>query len=83
VGEEGSPENDVARFAGLLLTNGYVDDDAFAAVEAHLGLPAALELTVTVGYYCLIAFVLNVDRYPLPPGAEPAFETPADVGEVD
>ena len=83
VGDEGSPERDVARFARLLLAHGHVDDGAFDAVAGHFGVRGALDLTVTLGYYCLIAFVLNVDRYPLPDDAEPAFETPALVARID
>jgi len=79
VGAEGSAEHDVWRFAWALLDNGHVDDATFDSIADRYGEHGALDLTATVGYYCLIAFVLNVDQFPLPPGVEPPF-TPGGNG---
>jgi hypothetical protein len=55
-------------FTSELLENGGVTDDGWQAIVDRWGKRGAIELIVTVGYYCLISFVLNVDRYPLPQG---------------
>jgi len=61
----------VYRFASQLLATGHVDDDVFAAVEGRFGAQGAMDLIGAVGYYCLISFILNVDRVPMPEGEEP------------
>jgi 4-carboxymuconolactone decarboxylase len=61
----------VYRFASQLLADGNVTDNAFDAVVARWGQRGAMDLIGAVGYYCLVSFVLNVDRYPLPAGEEP------------
>ena len=43
-------------------------------VRAH----QPLDLTATVSYYSFLAFVLNVDRYPLPDGTDVPFSTPRE-----
>jgi 4-carboxymuconolactone decarboxylase len=58
----------VYEFTRGLLENGEVTDEGWQAVVDRWGKRGAIELIVTVGYYCLISFVLNVDRYPLPKG---------------
>ena len=82
VGEQGSPERDVWHFAQALLSDGHVSDGVFEAITERYGQRGALDLVATVGYYCFIAFVLNVDRFPLPPEAKPAFAAPpTSIGE--
>jgi len=56
----------VHDFARQLVTTGAVDDGVFAAVADRFGLEGAIDLVGTVGYYTLVSFVLNVDRYPVP-----------------
>jgi 4-carboxymuconolactone decarboxylase len=61
----------VYEFAAELLDRGAVSDGAWAAVVERWGKQGAIELIGAVGYYCLISFILNVDRYPLPEGVSP------------
>jgi 4-carboxymuconolactone decarboxylase len=61
----------VYDFAAGLLADGTVDDRTFDAVVARWGHRGAMDLIGAVGYYCLVSFILNVDRYPLPDGAPP------------
>jgi 4-carboxymuconolactone decarboxylase len=56
----------VHRFCTELLQSGSVSDAAFADALALLGEGGVIELVCTVGYYSLVAFVLNVDRQPVP-----------------
>ena len=58
----------VYEFTAQLLESGRVADDAWDAVVRRWGRTGAIELIGTVGYYCLVSFILNVDRYPLPDG---------------
>lgn len=67
----------VYRFAEQLLETGSVDDRVFVDVVDRFGEQATVDLIGTVGYYCLISFVLNVDRYPVPDGAPPLSSLPA------
>jgi 4-carboxymuconolactone decarboxylase len=76
-GAEGTAEREVWEFATAVLLTGRVDDAVFGAVAARFGKEGALDLTATLGYYSLIAFVLNVDRYPLPDGVASPFVSPA------
>ncbi len=61
----------VYEFVTQLLDVGTVQDEAFAAVVDRWGKPGAIDLIGVVGYYCLVSFVLNVDRYPVPGGRLP------------
>jgi 4-carboxymuconolactone decarboxylase len=68
-GERPALDSDAAAvydFAAQLVTDGDVTDDAFAAVADRFGLEGAIDLIATVGYYTVVSFVLNVDRYPVP-----------------
>jgi len=56
----------VYAFTSQLLESGTVDDDAWTAVLERWGKEGAINLIGTIGYYCLISFILNVDRYPTP-----------------
>jgi 4-carboxymuconolactone decarboxylase len=73
IGNGGVPELDadqrvVYDFTTQLLADGTVTDDAFEAVASRWGKVGAMDLIATIGYYCLLSFTLNVDRYPVPPG---------------
>lgn len=58
----------VFDFAVQLLDDGAVNDDRFAAVVDRWGQQGAIDLIGAVGYYTLVSFILNVDRYPVPEG---------------
>jgi 4-carboxymuconolactone decarboxylase len=57
---------DVCYFTLELLQAGDVTDDSFSRVVGRWGLQGAVELISTVGFYTMLCFVLNVDRYPVP-----------------
>lgn len=50
----------IARAARALAVRHDVDDDMWAALRCTLGEDQAFELIALVGYYCLLASVLNV-----------------------
>jgi 4-carboxymuconolactone decarboxylase len=58
--------DDAYDFAIQLLHHGDVSDDLFSRVSGRWGRQGAVELIATVGYYSFLAFVLNVDHYPVP-----------------
>ena len=60
----------VYEFTAQLLADGQVTDQAWDDVVARWGKRGAADLIGAVGYYCLVSFALNVDRYPLPGGRE-------------
>ena len=64
----------VHDFVTELLATGEVSDASFAAVEDAAGERGVVDLVCLVGYYCLVSFLLNVERHPLPDGAPPALE---------
>ena len=61
----------VYDFASSLLATGAVSDAAWDAVVTRWGKAGAMDLITTVGYYTLVSFTLNVDRYPVPDGGDP------------
>jgi 4-carboxymuconolactone decarboxylase len=61
----------VYEFVTELLDRGDVRDESFDAVVSRWGKQGAIDLIGAVGYYTLVSFVLNVDRYPLPEGEQP------------
>jgi 4-carboxymuconolactone decarboxylase len=64
-------EEAVYNFATELLNNRQVSDAAFQAVKEKFGERGVVDLIGVVGYYQLVSALLNVDRYPLPPGVQP------------
>jgi 4-carboxymuconolactone decarboxylase len=52
-----------------------LSDAMYAEVESAFGRQGLLELTVLVGYYSLLGFVLNTFQVPAPGGNERPFET--------
>lgn len=67
-----TPEQQAAYdFASELLATKGVSDPVFGRAKQFFGEAGVVELTVCVGYYGLIGLVLNTDRTPPPPGAEP------------
>jgi alkylhydroperoxidase family enzyme len=53
------------------LDTGSVSDEAFEQLSAHFDEQQIVDLIGTVGYYCTISFILNVDRCPVPDGTVP------------
>jgi 4-carboxymuconolactone decarboxylase len=53
-----------------------VSDATFAATAAVLGEKGIVDLIAVLGYYDMVAMMLNVDRYPLPSGTAPPFPEP-------
>ena len=58
-------------FARELLATKGVTDATFAAVKDRFGERGVADLIGLVGYYEVVSMYLNVDRYPLPEGAQP------------
>ena len=71
-------EQAVHRFALELLDTGHLSPEAWESVVDHLGHDSAVDLTVTIGYYCQICFILNATQVGLPAGADPVWSAPAD-----
>jgi len=65
------PTSAVHDFTSQLLQSGGVDDRGFDRIVDYFGEEGAVDLIGVVGYYCLVSFLLNVDRYPLPSGEVP------------
>jgi 4-carboxymuconolactone decarboxylase len=66
------PVHQVAReVAQSLLSTGRVPDDLHARAISMLGERGVIEIVATVGYYCLVSFVLNTAEVPLPPDGAP------------
>ena len=61
----------VHEFTTQLLKTGTVADNVFDQVKARFHEQGVIDLIGVVGYYCLVSFILNVDRYPVPEGKEP------------
>ncbi len=58
----------VYNFATELLDTTQVSDATFAAAKTLLGERGVVELINVMGWYGTVSMMLNVDRYPLPPG---------------
>lgn len=64
-------ETAVYDFVSQLLATGQVGDAAYDKVKGRWGEKGVVDLSATVGYYCIASFVLNVARHPMPEGAVP------------
>lgn len=64
-------ESVIYNFATELLTTKQVSDSTFAAAHRLLGERGVVDLVALMGYYQMVAMLLNVDRYPLDNGAQP------------
>ena len=70
-----SPEEAaVYDFGTELLTTHEVSDSTFAAAKNMFGERGVVDLIALMGYYQTVAMLLNVDRHPLPAGAQPQLE---------
>jgi len=64
-------EEVVYTFGTELLKNHGVSDATYAAAVKLLGERGVVDMISVMGYYQLVAMLLNVDRYPMPAGATP------------
>ena len=64
-------EEVVYNFASELVNTKQVSDAAFHAAVDKFGERTVVDLIGTIGYYHFVSMMLNVDRYPLPEGAQP------------
>lgn len=53
-----------------------VSDATFNAAVKMFGEQGVVDLVAVMGYYDLISLILNVDRYPIPPGSPVPFAEP-------
>ena len=58
----------VYNFCDELLTNKHVSDATYKAVVDQFGEKGTVDLMGNLGYFNMVAMLLNVDRYPLPDG---------------
>lgn len=64
----------VYGFCHELLHARQVSDATYAALVKRFGEAGAVDLMGTMSYYTLVSMSLNVDKYPLPEGAEPELQ---------
>jgi len=67
----GPEETIVYNFCHEVLETGQASDASFKAAVDKFGERGAVDLIGAMGYYGLIALVLNVDRVPIPEGGKP------------
>jgi 4-carboxymuconolactone decarboxylase len=63
-------EEAVYNFATELLETKQVSDATFKAAIDRFGEKGVVDIIGVIGYYQLVSMLLNVDRYPLPAGAQ-------------
>jgi len=64
-------EEAVYNFATELLEKKQVSDSTFESAKKLLGERGVVDLVSLMGWYGTVSMYLNVDRYPLPEGAQP------------
>jgi len=64
-------EEAVYTFCSELLNTKQVSDATFNAAKAAVGEKGVVDLIGVMGWYHTVSMLLNVDRYPLPEGAQP------------
>jgi 4-carboxymuconolactone decarboxylase len=64
-------ETAVYNFATELLKTHAVSDATFAAAKNTVGERGVVDMIAVMGYYQMVAMLLNVDRYPMPAGVAP------------
>jgi 4-carboxymuconolactone decarboxylase len=64
-------EEIVYNFCTELIRTTQVSDATFHAAVDKFGERTVVDLISVVGYYHFVSMILNVDRYPLPEGAQP------------
>lgn len=65
------------EFCLQLIKQCYVDDAGYAAMLTEFGEQGVMDLIGMVGYYTMLAMILNTAHSPLPDGAPAAFSVPA------
>ena len=66
--------NAVTLFVRETLHKKHVSDDTFNAALEYLGERGIVDLTMLIGYYCLVSASLNIFQIPLPNGAKVPFD---------
>jgi 4-carboxymuconolactone decarboxylase len=61
-------------FGTELLNTKQVSDPVFKAAVDKFGERGVVDLISVMGYYHFVSMLLNVDRYPLPPGVKPELQ---------
>ena len=69
-------EEAVYTFCNELLKTKQVSDATFAAAKNAVGEKGVVDLIGVMGWYQTVSMLLNVDRYPLPAGAQPELKAP-------
>ena len=64
-------EEIIYNFTTELVNTKQVSDATFHAAVDKFGERFVVDLIATIGYYHFVSMMLNVDRYPLPAGAQP------------
>lgn len=64
---------EIYEYARQLQTFGEIEDETYRAVRRRWGDQGIVELTAVIGYYTMVAMMLNAHRVPLPEGMTPAF----------
>jgi 4-carboxymuconolactone decarboxylase len=67
-------ESAVYNFTSELLKTKQVSDPVFHEAVTRLGERRLVNLMALVGYYQIVAMMLNVDRYPMPQGRAPELQ---------
>jgi 4-carboxymuconolactone decarboxylase len=67
-------EEAVYTFCTELLNTKHVGDATFATAKNAVGEKGVVDLMGVMSWYQMVSMMLNVDRYPLPAGAQPELE---------
>jgi 4-carboxymuconolactone decarboxylase len=67
-------EDAVYTFCTELLNTKHVSDATFATAKTAVGEKGVVDLMGVMSWYQMVSMLLNVDRYPLPAGAQPELE---------
>ena len=67
-------EDAVYTFCTELLNTKHVSDATFATAKNAVGEKGVVDLMGVMSWYQMVSMLLNVDRYPLPAGAQPELE---------
>lgn len=60
-------EQAIHDYASEILTQKFPSDPTFQRINALFGMAGAVELTGLIGYYAMVALMLNAANLPLPP----------------
>lgn len=74
----GNEEEAIYDFVTELLATHQVGDRNFTKVKNLFGEQGVVDLIATTGYYVLVAMALNVNRTPLPSGAQYTIQAPKE-----